>query len=132
MMLARSTVAVQSCVASPVALFGSRTSRVTQSFPAGALSRRPRSTRPQARRLTCMSLQPFGDLSLVLPSFAPILARAVTGGVLIYTVLNWVHYRRIRRETEQYIEDNEQVEMDRKKKLDRLNGKNLENDQSDQ
>lgn len=83
MMLTRNIAVMQPGVAGPVAVVGSKTSRVAPSSHTRALSQKEPSIRPKARKLTCMALQPLGDVSLILPSFVPILARAVTGSLTL-------------------------------------------------
>lgn len=39
----------------------------------------------QRARFTCMAVQPFTDVALILPSFVPVLARALTGQPLMCT-----------------------------------------------
>ena len=51
----------------------------------------------------------------LLPGFVPLVARAVTAGVLFYASMNWVWYRGTRKDVEKAISKGESKREERRK-----------------
>lgn len=66
-----------------------------------------------------------------LPNLVPILARALTAGVLFYATMNWVYYRGTRKTVDKAIEDRQEQQKRQKEKLARLNGEEADQCESE-
>ena len=67
--------------------------------------------------------------ALSLPALVPIVARALTAGVLFYTSMNWVYYRGTRKDAEKAMGQYEKKEESRRSKIDKLTSGKISDDE---
>ena len=66
--------------------------------------------------------------AMVLPPLVPVIARAVTAGVLFYASMNWVYFRGFRKQAEKEVEEFEKKEDARRKKINKMTSGKASND----
>ncbi|KAL0048078.1 hypothetical protein WJX82_007172 [Trebouxia sp. C0006] len=71
--------------------------------------------------LAVVSALPVGEVA-ALPSLIPVLLRAFSAGLLLYSSLAWASARSDRKQVEQNIENIKSQKAEQKAKLDRLRG----------
>ncbi|KAL3151523.1 hypothetical protein ABBQ38_012521 [Trebouxia sp. C0009 RCD-2024] len=94
--------------------YAAQLARRTTSASKAPLSRNRRYT-------TTASAGPVGELAL-LPSLFPVVLRAFSAGLLLYSSLRWVSARADRQQAERNIAEMQTRQAEQKAKLDRLRG----------
>jgi hypothetical protein len=85
-----------------------------------ALVAKPTFTSQTQRRRGQVQVQAF--------AIVPMVARALTAGVLFYASMNWVYYRGFRKDAEKYMDEFEKSEKSRVSKIEKLtSGKATDN-----
>ncbi|GAB4818407.1 hypothetical protein N2152v2_005453 [Parachlorella kessleri] len=95
----------------------------SQRAVAPRLLQRPNPLRLRAAPVLTARRNRLSVQAFALQPLVPILARAVTAGVLLYASMNYVYYRGMRKDTEKAVEKYEEQGKKQKERLDRLNGK---------
>jgi hypothetical protein len=92
---------------------------------------RPRNTASllAPSKANTLTAQRRGQVKVQAFAIVPLVARAVTAGVLFYASMNWVYYRGMRKDGEKVMDKFEKNEKSRKSKLDKLSGKATDKDQ---